>query len=211
MSVNASQYSYAASALDKLLADLKARIGVFLGNQKAVQDALARAQAVASASSGTVKQSAGALVAKGQALLKIQADAEVTATTMLAQAAEVKAKATTPLYSFLTTNPLEWGWRQGELLVALVSDTSKMASAAAQLATRIQKQNGDVATFVKEVTQIERAATGTGALPTISAFIGSTVGASASALSKMLWPLAVVAGVGGMIYLTAPQLLRGRK
>ena len=215
MSATASQYASTASALDKLIADLKSRVGVFLGNQKAIQDALEVAQAVAKSSDGAAKQSASVLVAKGGALLKVQTDAEAQAQTMLAQAADLKTKVTSPLYSFLNTNPLQWGWRQGELLAALVSDTSKQAASAAQLAVRIQKQNNDVAVFQREVVQVERAAAGTGVLPKISAFISSTVGTSvgsiAGGLSKALWPVAIVAAVAGVVYITAPQLLRGKK
>lgn len=207
--VDASQYAYAMSALDKLLADLKARVGKFLANQKTIMDATDMAKAVQSATTGAAKDSASVLVSKGSALLKVQADSEAQATTMLTKAGELKGKVSTPLYSFLQTSPLTWGWRQGELLVGLLNDVAGMSRDAANLATRIAKQNGDVSTFVKEVSQVQQAAAGTGYLPKISSFIGSTVGAAAGGASKALWPLAIVAGVGGLVYLTAPQLLKG--
>lgn len=211
MTIDASSYSYAATALDKVISDLKTRISTSAGNQKTVQDALAVAQAVLKVSSGNVKQSASILASKGEALLKIQADAEATAAALLAGANALKAKVATPLYSFLTTDSMAWGTRQGELLRSLVDETTALSRSMTTASARFAAQNSDMGVFVKEVNQLEKAAAGTGYLPQISSFIGGTIGAASGGLAKALWPLAVVAGVGGLVYLTAPQLLRRLK
>ena len=192
------------TALDKLLADIKARVGQFLGNQSAILDIKDRAAALSASSDSHVKNTSALLLAKGDALLKTQADAETAAQDFLNKAATLKASLGTPLYSFLSTSPVHWGTRQAELLLSLTGSVASLGAESARLAARMLAQNKDVEIFRNEVVQTESAASGTGFIPQVSGLIQGTLGTLAQTVSapltKMLIPLAIVAAVAGAIY-----------
>lgn len=196
--INPSQYAMNATALDRLIASLKARVGQFLGNQSILLAAQDRANALARSASGSPQKAAQVLVEKGAVLLKNQADTEKAAQDILGRAAALKDKPTLPLYSFLRDNEVwNWGTRQYQLLGDLIKETVSLSSEATNLAARVATMNKEVATYSSEVKQTEQAATGTGIVPKISAAIQGTVGATAAGLSKALWPIAIAA-VGGL-------------
>jgi hypothetical protein len=199
--VNPSDYALNASALDRLIASLKARVGQFLGNQATILAAQDRIKSIASSATGAPQTAAKVLVEKGNALLKIQADTEKAAQDLLSRAADLKAKPSTPLYSFLSDAQIwNWGSRQYELLASLIKDTVSMISEASNMASRVASQNSAVGSYVSEVQQTEQAATGTGIVPRISAVIQGTVGTTAEGLSKALWPVAIAAVAGLGLY-----------
>jgi hypothetical protein len=214
--VTTAQYAQNITALDRVIADLKAKIGVFLANQSAIYSAQDRAKALAQSAQGAAQGAAGVLVTKGDALLKAQTATEGVAQGLINQATLLRGKTTTPLYSFLSTSPIYWGFRQYELLTGLISETTKIAGQAASLAIQVARQNADVKTYVSEVRQTEGAATGTGIIPRIqgiiSGTVSSTVGAAASGLSKIIWPVAIVGALAAVAYVAAPGLLgRGKR
>lgn len=206
-SFTASSIAQATAALDRLLADVKAKIGIFLQNQQKIQDAKYRAQAMTRIS--TTKETAAALVNKSDALLKIQADAEIQAQTLLSKMAALKTKVERdPLYSFLRTPLLNWGTRQYELVGGLIRDVTDFGAEGAGLAARMLAQNKDVSNLVSEVHQTEQAATGTGFLPRVSMLIQHTIGSTAMAIATPLKiPLAVGAvAVAGFYFM--PRILQ---
>lgn len=186
-------------ALDKLLADVKARVGEFLGNEKKIYDAKTRLDAIVGASGvpAQIKANGQALKAKAEALLTIQKDAENSATSLIGRAGELRTKMeTNPLYSFLKTPSKDWGLRQYELIGGLLKDTLALIPEGTALTARLLKHNSAVKTFVGEVEGTERAAAGTGALPMIQGVISSTVGATAKSLTGLVWPVAIAAAAG---------------
>ena len=208
MSITASTITQATAALDRLLADVKAKIGIFLQNQQKIQDAKYRAQAMTK--NATTRETAAALVSKADALLKIQADAEMQAQTLLSKMAALKTKVERdPLYSFLKTSMLYWGTRQFELIGGIIRDVTDYGTEGAGLAARMLAQNKDVSNLVSEVRQTEAAATGTGFLPRVSMLIQSTIGSTAAAIAEPLKiPLAVGAvAVAGFYFF--PRIMKG--
>jgi hypothetical protein len=196
--INPSQYALNATALDRLIASLKARIGQFLGNQSILLAAQDRARALERAASGSSRKAAQVLVEKGGVLLKAQAETEKAAQDLLSRAATLQSKPTLPVYSFLRDAEVwNWGTRQYQLLGDLISETVGLASEATNMASRVSTMNREVSTYTSEVKQTEQAATGTGVVPKITAAISGTVGAAAGGLSKALWPIAI-AGVAGL-------------
>jgi hypothetical protein len=213
--VNPSDLALNTTALDRLIASLKARIGQFLGNQATLLAAQDRARALARAATGSPQKAAQVLVEKGNVLLKVQAETERAAQDILARAAVIKDKPATPLYSFLRDAEIwNWGTRQYELLGGIIKETVSMISEASNMASRVASQNKDVGSYVAEVKQTEAAATGTGVVPKISAVIQGTVGTAAAGLSKALWPVAIAAVAGLGLYAAASgsagRLLKGR-
>lgn len=207
-SFTASTITQATAALDRLLAEVKAKIGIFLQNQQKIQDAKYRAQAMVKVTA--TRETASALVSKADALLKIQADAEMQAQTLLSKMAALKTKVERdPLYSFLRTSLINWGTRQYELVGGLIRDVTDFGSEGAGLAARMLAQNKDVSNLVSEVYQTEQAATGTGFLPRVSMLIQSTIGSTATAIAAPLKiPLAVGAvAVAGFYFF--PRIVQG--
>lgn len=199
-------------ALDKLLADVKARVGAFLANEKAIFDAKSRIDAVLGANlPSAIKSNAQALKAKADALLKIQKDAEQSAQSLIGRAGTLRTDMeTNPAYSFLKTSPTYWGLRQYELLGSLLKQTVQLLPEGTALSARLLKQNADVKNFMVEVQSTEKAAAGTGALPAIRTLISSTVGEASAGLSKALWPLALGLGAIALIWVAKPGFLRGK-
>lgn len=205
-----TQNSY---ALDSLLANIKAKVGVFLANEQTIYDAKTKIDQLLSSGAAPVKAQAVALKAKGDALLKIQQDAEAAAQSLIGQAGDLRTQMeTNPLYSFLKTSPTYWGLRQYELLGNLIAATGALLPAGAALTARLLKQNSDVKQFSSEVDSSLNAAAGQGALPTIRGIISSTVGSTASALSGIVWPVAIAAGAVLALYAAATSgMFRGRR
>ncbi len=197
-------------ALDKLIADIKARVGSFLANEKAIFDAKAKLDGILSSTSAQIKANAQALKAKADSLLKIQADVEKSAQSLIGRASDIRTQMeTNPLYSFLKTSPTYWGLRQYELLGTLLSQTASMLPEGTALSARVLKQNTDVKQFVSEVDGTEKAAAGTGVLPKIQGVINSTLGATAASLSPLLWPIAITAaGAFGLYILSTGSFFR---
>ena len=190
-------------ALDKLLADIKARVGVFLANEKALFDAKTRIDALVGATGlpGQVRANAQALRAKADSLLTIQKDAEASAQSLINRAGGLRTEMdTNPIYSFLKTPPKDWGLRQYQLIGDVLARTVAMLPEGAALTARLLKQNSDVKNFLGEVEGTERAATGSGALPAVRSLISSTVGETAAGLSKALWPLAIGLGAVALLW-----------
>lgn len=203
------------SALDKLLADVKSRIGIFLQNEKVLYDANTRIDALLGAPSlpAQIKTNAQALKAKGAALLKIQTDAEQAAQSMAGRAGDLKTQMeTNPIYSFLKTSPTYWGLRQYELIGTLITSTLSLLAEGAGVTARLVKQNADVKSFTNEIQSTENAAAGTGALPAISGLITSTLGTTVSSLSGLVWPIAIAAAAGLALWAGASGgLFRSRR
>lgn len=199
-------------ALDKLLADAKARVGVFLANEKAIFDAKTKINTLLSSGAAPVVNQARALAAKGDALLVIQQDAERAAQALIGQAGDLRTQMeTNPIYSFLKQSPTYWGLRQYELLGNLISATATLIPAGAAITTRLLKQNGDVKTFVNEVDSSLTAAAGQGVLPSIRGVISSTIGATASSLSGVVWPIAIAAAAGLALWAAGSSGVLGRR
>lgn len=203
-------------ALDKLLADIKARVGAFLGNEKVIFDGKTRLDSLLAARGVTaqLKANAQALKAKADALLTIQKDAENAAQALIGRAGDLRTRMETdPKYSFLKDQSSTfWGIRQLELIGDLIMQTAALLPEGASLTARLLKQNNDVKTFANEVGSTENAAAGTGALPMISGIINSTVGATASSLSGALWPIALGLGAVVLLYgIGSGGFLKGRR
>lgn len=203
----ASTIAQGTAALDRLLADIKAKIGIFLQNQSKIMDAKTRAQAMTGFAA--TKETARALVSKADALLKIQSDAEYAAQNLLARMAALKTKIEKdPLYSFLKTSILNWGTRQYELVGGMIRDVTEFGTEGAGLAARMLAQNKDVSNLVSEVQQTEQAATGTGFLPRVSNLIQATLGSTVQAIATPLkLPLAVGAVAVAAFYF-APRIMK---
>lgn len=200
------------SALDSLLANVKYKVGQFLANEKIIFDAKTRIDALAGAATGGLAANVKALRAKADALLTIQTDTENAAQSLIGQAGDLRTQMeTNPLYSFLQTSPTYWGIRQYQLLGTLISQTSALLPAGAALTARIMKQNSDVAGFADEVSSTEKAAAGTGALPQVKNIVSGILGSVAAPLTGLVWPIAIVAGLAAVVYLSPPGFLKGRK
>lgn len=208
--ISTAQFSQANSALNRLIADVKFRVGEFLGNEKLLLDAMLRVEGLLGAGAPDVKANAQVLKAKGEALLKIQKGMEAEATTLLSEASTLKTKIeSNPVYDFLKSSPTYWGTRQYELLAGVMKDVAALTPRAASISQRMLRQNKDVKTFTNEVRGTEKAAAGTGVLPKIQKIITSTVGTAASSLSeplaKIIRPLAIAGVAGVLLYIFATR------
>ena len=199
------------SALDRIIADAKLRIGQFLGNQSAIQDARDVAASLGASSDVKIKDASAVLTQKGAALLNAQDAAEKDAQAFLTKAATLKANLSTPLYSFLQTSPTHWGIRQGELLADLLLKVTILGKESAALAARVLAQNNNVKTYIRETAQVSAAATGTGFLPKISAAIQGTAGTIVSSVAAPLTKLAVPLAIGAVAVAAVYFLPRGRR
>ena len=201
-------------ALDKVLGELRSLSGPLNGNDAILSDAATRINALAGSAgvSAAVKGNAQALATKAKALAAVQKDVEGATSSIINAASALRSDMeTNPLYSFLQTPSTDWGTRMFDIIGDLLSQTQVFIAQATALKARVQGQNSDVARLASEVKSTENAASGTGVLPTISQAISSTVGTAASSLTGLIWPIAVVAAVAGIVYLTAPQLMRRAK
>lgn len=201
------------SALDGVIAKVKAQVGVFLGNESMIYDAKTRIKdLIGSGANAALVNNAKALSAKADALLTIQKDAEGQAQSFIGQAGAIQTQmSTNPLYSFLNSSPTYWGIRQYELIGNLLSQTTSLLPAGAALTSRLLKQNSDVKTFMGEVESTERAAAGTGALPKITGVVSGILGSVTAPLTGLVWPVAIVAGFAALVWLSPPGFLRGKK
>ncbi len=210
--ISAAQYLESATALDRLVASLKAKIGVFLQNSQTIFTLRDRANALAGASTGPVQASAKILSAKGTALLSAQDNMEKSAQALLASASALKDSVQSPLYSFLSTNPLMWGTRQFQILGSLMSQTNTLLTGGSNLAVAIAHQNDDVGTYAGEVRDTESAAAGTGFLPKITTAIRGTVSAVTAPLTGLVWPVAIAAAAGLALWASGSAgIFRSRK
>lgn len=195
MSVNAATVAQSVTALDKVLADVKYRLGTFLANQKILLDGKTRLEELLNAGVPGVSMNAKALSAKGDALLKIQADIEKEAQALVMQGSGLKDKIQSdPFYSFLKTTIIHWGLRQYEIVADLIKTAANFSAQAANLSARMLKQNADVKTFTNEVRGTESAAAGTGYVPKITGILSASLTSVVNPLAGVLKPAALTAG-----------------
>jgi hypothetical protein len=150
------------------------------------------------------------------AITAVQSDVEGSFSSLINAASSLRSNMeTNPLYSFLQTPSTDWGTRMFDIIADLLAQTQVFIAQATALKARVKGQNSDVSTLVSEIKSTEDAASGSGILPAISKTLSSTIGSAlnpiSGALSKLVWPIAVVAAVAGLVYLTAPQLMRRAK
>ena len=201
-------------ALDNLLSDLKDIVGRVNGNDAVLRDAITRVDALIGSAgvSAQIKSNGQALRSKATALTAVQKDVESATASLINAVGELRnGMETNPLYSFLKTPTTNWGTRMYEILGDLLTKTQNFIAQGTALKSRLSGQYSDVTRLMSEIVGTEKAAAGTGALPAISGLISSTVGTTAKSLTGLVWPLAIVAGVVGLIYLTAPQMLKKMK
>lgn len=209
--VSAAQYLQNADALDRLVASLKAKIGVFLENSQDIINIRDRANALAKSATGQAQAAAKILSAKGTALLSAQTNLEKVAQDLLGAASALKDSVQSPLYSFLSTNPMMWGTRQFQILGDLASKTNTLFSNGTNLATAISHQNDDVKTYSNEVRDTESAAAGVGVIPKINTVLSGVVSSVASPLTGLMWPLAIAAVGGVVLYGASTGLFTRRR
>jgi hypothetical protein len=209
-----AQLAQNTAALDSLISQLQNGLNGMDGNTQTLSSSKARVDALVGASgvpSGVV-QNGKALRAKLDALATIQSDITGKVKQVIAAASSLRSgMETNPLYSFLKTPSDAWGSRMYEIMADLINQTTALIAQAQNLKANVSAQNSDVKGLLSDIKGTEDAAAGVGILPSISGAISSTLGTTAKSLSSIVWPIAIVAAVAGVVYVTAPSLLRGRK
>ena len=201
MTASPSDFNTAYQAIQDAVSTLNDRVGSAQGNAQAVTDAMGILAGIASSATGAVKASAGVLTAKGKALLDIQTRAVAEASGLLTQESQIEAQIQDPLYSFLSTDPGNWGSRQQQLLTALFQSVQTLLAQINASVVRVNQENADMVQYQKETMQLQGAAAGTGALPTVMSWLGGTASALTSGLSSVIWPVAIVGGVALVAWL----------